>query len=255
MKTKALLLDIDGTLVFKGKAIDGAAEAIEAARKMGIQLRFLTNITGQLPATIAAQLQQQGIDVRVEEVHTASTSCASYLMSLGDVSCFFLMPESVSSLFEDITRNDVNPDVVVIGDIGEAFDYACLNQAFSHLHRGARLVVPQKNLYWFDNEGPRLDCGAFILGLEAASGQSALVTGKPSSVFFTSVMDSLGVSPAQTMIVGDDLRTDISAARNLGVPHALVLTGKGAAYAENDEPRPERLWPSIAELSRFLADS
>ncbi|AAZ37041.1 MULTISPECIES: HAD-IIA family hydrolase [Pseudomonas] len=255
MKIKALLLDIDGTMVFKGHAIPGAAEAIEAARMAGLQLRFLTNITGQLPSTIAEDLQRHGINVRAEEIHTASTSCARYLKSLGDVSCFFLMPESVNSMFEGIARDHVSPDVVVIGDIGESFDYACLNQAFGYLHKGARLVVPHKNLFWFDPRGVRLDCGAFILGLEAASGKQALVTGKPSPVFFTSVMDSLGVKPSQTMIIGDDLLTDIAAAQHLEVAHALVLTGKGASYTESDVPRPERLWPSIAELSRFLAQS
>nr|CBX20942.1 putative hydrolase, HAD-superfamily, subfamily IIA [Pseudomonas syringae pv. syringae] len=251
MAIKALLIDIDGTLVFKGRAIPGAADAIEAARMAGIQLRFLTNITGQLPSSIAEDLKRQGINVRAEEIHTASTSCARYLKSLGDVSCFFLMPESVNSLFDGIARDHVSPDIVVIGDIGESFNYACLNQAFGYLHQGARLVVPQKNLFWFNADGVRLDCGAFILGLEAASGNTALVTGKPSPLFFTSVIDSLGVSASQTMIIGDDLRTDIAAAQNLNVAHALVLTGKGSSYTEGDSPRLERLWPSIAELSRF----
>ncbi|RMV71071.1 hypothetical protein ALP05_200034 [Pseudomonas caricapapayae] len=252
MKIKALLLDIDGTLVFKGHAIPGAADAINVARMAGLQLRFLTNITSQLPSTIAEDLQRQGIHVRAEEIHTASTSCAQYLKSLGDISCFFLMPESVNSLFEGIARDDVSPDVVVIGDVGESFDYACLNQAFGYLQKGARLVVPQKNLIWFDSQGARLDCGAFILGLEAASGKQALVTGKPSSVFFTSIMDSLGITPSQAMIIGDDLRTDIAAAQSLNMAHALVLTGKGSSYTDSDLPHPERLWSSIVELSRFL---
>ena len=44
-------------------------------------------------------------------------------------------------------------DVVVAGGAGPEFSCQALNQAFSHLQRGARLVAMHSGLYWRTSEG------------------------------------------------------------------------------------------------------
>ena len=61
------------------------------------------------------------------------------------------------------------------------FSYQALNQAFGHLQRGARLVAMHRGLYWHTSEGPQLDAGAFVPGLEQAAATEAEVVGKPAS--------------------------------------------------------------------------
>ena len=79
MTLRSILFDIDGTLVARGRPLPGAIEAVADARRQGLALRFLTNITGRLPSDIAADLRAHGFLVENDDVQTArprvSTSC------------------------------------------------------------------------------------------------------------------------------------------------------------------------------------
>ncbi|WP_186102584.1 TIGR01458 family HAD-type hydrolase [Burkholderia gladioli] len=221
-----LLCDIDGTLLHREAAIPGAAAALRAARDAGLGIRLLTNITARTPAQLASQLRDAGIEAATHEILTATTACVSHLEAQPGKRCHLIVPDDVRAAFEGIDIDDTHPDFVVIGDIGEAFDYPTLNRAFRMLRNGAQLVALQKNLFWFDVDGERLDCGAFIIGLEAAADTRAIVTGKPSPVFFEAALRQLGANSVNTVVVGDDLVTDMAGARAIGA-HALhVRTGK-----------------------------
>lgn len=250
---KSIFFDIDGTLVAREQPLPGAVAAISQARRRGFALRFLTNITGRTPDTIAAQLQGQGFDIAAQEIQTATTSCVAYLKSLPGTRCHLIIPDAIRPLFDGIDTNDENPEVVVIADIGERFDFQVLNRAFLMLRAGAELVAPQKGLFWFDQGGARLDCGSFILGLEAAAGKRAVVTGKPSPVFFERAMAHVGCSAHELLVVGDDVSTDVLGAAGIGARSALVATGKYVPGAEHSAARgPDFLLRSMADLEPLL---
>ena len=122
--------------------------------------------------------------------------------------------------------NDPAVDVVLVGGAGPGFSYQALNQAFGHLQRGARLVAMHRGLYWRTADGLQLDSGAFVAGLEQAAGTDAEVVGKPAPAFFAAALAHLGASAASTMMVGDDVETDVLAAQRQGLTGALVKTGK-----------------------------
>jgi HAD superfamily hydrolase (TIGR01458 family) len=253
-KLKALLLDIDGTVVFQGEAIPGAADALRYVRDQGLTLRFLTNITGRTQREIADDLQSQGLQVAPEEIQTATTACIEYLKSRPSLKCHLLVPDNILPMFEGIIVDNDEPDAVVISDIGAGFTFDVLNRAFLMLRAGADLIALQKNLFWFDREGAKLDCGAFLLGLEAASGKSALVTGKPSSMFFEQALQSARCQADEVLIIGDDVKTDIVGARNIGATSVLLGTGKFEAQ-QLDAAGHDHFLSSIAELPSLLRTS
>jgi len=154
-------------------------------------VRFLTNITGHSPVRIAADPNALGITVDASEVQTATTVCVTLLKVRPGLGCHLMVPPSVMEMFDDIALDDIQSDVVVISDIGEGFNFAAMNRAFWMLRQGADLIALQKNLFWFDTDSVKLDCGAFILGLEAAANKTATVTGKPSQVFFETELAEL----------------------------------------------------------------
>ena len=236
MPVKAILFDIDGTLLSRGDAIEGAAAAVAHVRALGMQVRFLTNITGRTPERIAADLSAAGIAVAAAEVQTATTVCVAMLRARAGVRCHLMVPPQVLPMFDGIARDDQHPQVVVISDIGEGFDFHSLNRAFLMLREGAELIALQKNLYWFDSDGPKLDCGAFVLALEAAARTQATVTGKPSKVFFDSALAGLDCAREQVLVVGDDISTDVAGASAAGIRTVLVGTGK---YADGQTTHPE----------------
>jgi HAD superfamily hydrolase (TIGR01458 family) len=253
MRISAVLFDIDGTLMFRGKQIEGAAQALRDLRAQGIKLLFLTNISAKTPAQIVAELAAAGIEIHGDEVQTAATVCVNYLQSLGGVSCHFLLDAAVERLFSGIKRNDVSPDFVVISDVGDRFNYESLNLAFRLLRGGAKLIALHKNYFWFDRDGPKLDAGAFIEGLEAASGLAAIVTGKPSELFFKSALDRVGCEATSVLVAGDDLSTDIAGAKQIGARSLLLGTGKYIAGDEAPgEGAPDFFLPSIGGFSAWF---
>lgn len=226
---KAILTDIEGTLLDSGHPVPGAAAALAELRRQGLALRFLTNTTAMTPAQLAARLRQAGIEAAPDEIDTAATACAGFLRRHGGSHDDSLIPEAVRPLFQSLPRDPVAPDFVVIGDIGELFDFRRLNAAFLKLRAGARLLAMQKNLFWFSPQGPQLDCGAFVQALEAASNTTAIVTGKPAPLLFETALAALGVKAAEALVVGDDPGADVAGAQAVGASAVLVRTGKGAA--------------------------
>jgi len=250
---EAIFFDIDGTLIAAGTALPGAVAAVDEARRRGLALRFLTNITRRGPDEIAAELREQGFAVDGAEIQTATTACVEHLRARPGVRCHLLVPASVRHLFDGIATDDRQPDVVVISDIGEAFNFDVLNRAFLMLRAGAELVAPQKGLFWIDRDGPKLDCGSFIVGLEAATGKQALVTGKPSELFFRRALAHVGCRMDEVLVIGDDVGTDVRGAARVGAHSALVGTGKYAPGAErNGADRPDHFLLTLERLPALL---
>jgi len=252
---KTILFDVDGTLVGSGRALPGAAEAVACARRRGFAVRFLTNTTGRSSDQIAVELQSLGLAIEGDEIQTATTVCVEYLKSRPGITCHLIVPSSIRPMFDGIAINEKEPDVVVISDIGEQFNFQVLNRAFLMLRAGAELVVPQKGLFWFDHDGPKLDCGSFIVGLEAATGKVATVTGKPSELFFQRALTHVGYRANEALIIGDDISTDVLGATRIGARSLLVGTGKYTPGAErNSAVRPNYFLPTLKQLPQLLGD-
>ncbi|WP_188080171.1 HAD hydrolase-like protein [Neorhizobium sp. P12A] len=154
-------------------------------------------------------------------------------------------------LFGGLKLDRTQPDSVVVGDVGEGFSYQTLNVALGLLLNGARLLALQRNLRWRSSTGHALDVGAFIAALEVASGQSAIVSGKPSSTFFAGALAEFDGQASTTLIVGDDHATDIRGALAIGARSVMVQTGKGRSRLP-DLPKADFVVDSIAEIPGLL---
>ena len=250
---KAFLIDMDGTLYFKGEPCPGAIETVNYLRREKYQLRFLTNTTAKTPKMLHAQMQTLGFDIREDEIFNATYACLQYLRSQPGASCHFMVDDTVKAFFKEIPVDDETPDFVVVGDYSEGFDFNALNHAFRLLMNGAELIALQKNLYWFSSEGMFLDCGAFVTLLEAAAGTTAKVMGKPSETFFKIALESLQRSPSEAIVVGDDITSDIVGAERMEMRSILVRTGKfKPVQLETPVAKPTWVLNSIAELSNMF---
>ena len=140
-----------------------------------------------------------------------------------------------------------------MGDLGEAWTFSLLNQAFRHLMDGAELLAIQRNRYWHMDGGLSLDAGPFIAALEYGSGKTATLVGKPSPAFFTAAARDLGLPHDRIAVVGDDLESDVAGARNAGMIGIAVRTGK---YRPQDEEKAQEaadlVGDSIAETPSLL---
>ncbi len=209
IRLKGIFLDIEDTLTHEGKPIAGAAEVVNLMRNAGFNLRFITNITGRLPSVIAEDLCSSGIEVATHEVQTAASASADYLKTRQDCTAYLIISENIQQLFDGIACDGIAPDVVVIGDIAEAFSFDIMNKAFQLIDSGAELVAMSRNMFWFNNGRKQLDAGAFVSALELATGKPARNYGKPSASFFSTALHKIGLLQREVLVVGDDVLTDI----------------------------------------------
>jgi ribonucleotide monophosphatase NagD (HAD superfamily) len=109
------------------------------------------------------------------------------------------------------------------------------------------------NRWWQTADGPRLDAGAFVAGLEYVAQVEAEVVGKPTAAYFEAALAELDSRPSEAVMVGDDVEADIGGAKQIGMRGVLVRTGKFRSEAlEEADPQPDAVIGSIAELPAWI---
>jgi HAD superfamily hydrolase (TIGR01458 family) len=163
------------------------------------------------------------------------------------------MNDDVKVDFAGLEEASEHPDAVIMGDLGEAFGFAILNRAFRMVIEGAELIALQKNRFWLTSSGLALDAGPFVAAIEYATGVEAVVVGKPSGSFFELVLGELGTAPAEALMVGDDVESDIGGGLAAGLRTVLVRTGKYREdFVAESGIEPTATIESIADLPGLL---
>ncbi len=249
--TRGALVDVDGTLLLGDDPAPGAAQALRNLRAARIPFRLTTNTTRKSRAAVARSLRDAGIEVADAEVLAPSILARRRILESGRRRALLLVANEARADFDGIEiATGTHADWVVVGDMGFGFSWEILNHAFRVLRDGARLLALQKNRFWYAGDaGILLDAGPFVAALEYAAGTQAEVLGKPSRAFFELAIATLGLAPAEVLVVGDDPENDGLGGAAAGCRTALVRTGKfaesslaGAAW------RPDLVLDSIGDL-------
>jgi HAD superfamily hydrolase (TIGR01458 family) len=253
---QGVLLDIDGVLTVSWRPLPGAIDAIAELRAAGYKLRFVTNTTSRTRPVLSETLIRAGFDIAPGEILTAAAATAAYLRRVHPgARCFLLTSGEVGTDFDGITLTGSGEaaDVVVIGGAGVEFSHDALNHAFRLLQDGVPLVAMHRNLFWRTGDKLTLDAGAYVVGLEQASGTRATVVGKPARAFYDQALTELGIPAARTMVIGDDLEADVRGAKEAGMAGVLVRTGKfRQADLDRSGIAPDAVIDSIAALPGWL---
>lgn len=253
-RVKGFIFDMEGTLTNGGKLIPGVTDLINFLREQDYKIRFLTNMTGRMPAQLAAELRALGLKIYSHEIRTSVTTAIEYLQTdkVGKKG-FFAIPQNIRVEFIGFQQDEVSPDYVLIGDLEAEFTYELLNQILQYLDQGAELIAFHKNRYFMRNQKRHLDSGIYVESFEAILGIKATITGKPSPTIFTQAIDSMSLTAEEVIIIGDDLLTDIAGAKRLNIPAILVGTGK-FDRSKQEIPESVNLYlDSASELISLLA--
>lgn len=231
---KGILADIDGTLYFKGSPISGTIEAVEELRKKGIKLLFFTNTDSKSPKTVFKTLNEYGFSIKEREVFTPIIALKEFLAEYPDKKIYLVTTEEVKEEFQkfrQIKSSEV-PDFVIIGDFHDNWDVNRLNMAFKYvIKHKAKLLGTQGNKYYLDRNGePALDTGSFVWMVANAANVTPKIFGKPSKEYFVQALKRLDLLAKNTVVIGDDIESDIEGALNANIRGILVKTGKSQFY-------------------------
>jgi HAD superfamily hydrolase (TIGR01458 family) len=251
-----LLLDIDGVLAVSWEPIPGSVEAMRWIRAHDLPFRLITNTTTHPRRELAGTLGSAGFDVGPEEIVTAVVATATYLRTTHPGAPTFVLTDGDPSAdLEEVAIVDrpEDADVMVVGGACDDFSYDAVNRVFRRLMDGAALVGMHRNRYWRTAQGLQLDAGAFISGLEYASGVTATICGKPAAEYFRAALELLGVPPSRALMVGDDIENDVMGAQGAGLTGVLVRTGKFRPE-DLERGRPDHVLDSLGDLPGLLGD-
>ena len=180
------LLDIDGVLIVSWRPLPGAADTLRWMKAKGIAFGLVTNTSSRSRREIAATLNDVGIEVSLPaDIHPVSSAARYLVTRYPDANCLVV---NEGSLDEDLIGVELTtsgfPDVVLLGGSGTSVGYRELDRVFKLAVDGVPVVALHRNTRFQTADGPALDMGAFIVGLEKAAGIEIPVVGKPSPIFF-----------------------------------------------------------------------
>lgn len=251
---QAILFDLDGVIYQANKAIAGAAQTLDWVGTHNIPYLFVTNTTSKPRDAICSKLAAMGIEVDPAHILTPPVAAVHWLESNLEGAIALFIPAATKHEFSGFSlwEGDEKQKVaaVIIGDLGEGWSFERLNQAFRCLIHDPppALIALGMTRYWRAEDGLRLDTGPFVAALQYATAIEPVVIGKPSSAFFSTGAQRLGVPPAQVLMIGDDIRGDVDGAQKAGLKGGLVKTGKFQPQDLEGLIQAELVLDSIAEL-------
>lgn len=254
---KGILSDIDGTLYFKGKPIQGAIKTIDLLREKEIKLLFFTNTDSKTPKNICKLLEDYGFKLDEGEIFTPLIALKEFLSDKLESKIYLVATEEVKEEFKNYNhiRGKEAPDFVIISDFHDNWDVNRLNNAFKYVKKyDAKLLGTQGNRYYLDKKGePVIDTGSFVQMIAMAAKVKPKIFGKPSKEYFTQALKKLGIPASNTVVIGDDIDSDIRGAQNANIRGILVRTGKGKDYNSTSEDiTPYKVINSIRSILEYL---
>lgn len=273
---RALLLDLDGVIVVAGEAVPGSVEAIAELERRRVSYRIVTNTSLVSRRTLSRYAAKLGNDIPPERFQSALSASAAYAAEAFRGQPIYVLTSADARIefdgqrlmsHEEAAEPGASAAAVIVGDSPEELTHANLNRAFRLVRDGARLIGMHRNPWWLTPDGPTLDSGAYVTGLEFAAGVRAQIIGKPAPRFFSIAVDALrrdvGAGPrlrrSEIAMVGDDIRTDVLAGQRAGLRGVFVLTGKHRLDELARLPAPGRgggephaVAPSLADIVAAL---
>jgi phospholysine phosphohistidine inorganic pyrophosphate phosphatase len=258
---RGVLIDLDGVVYEGERGVPGAVRAISWLCEREIPHLFLTNTTSRPRSALVEKLAALGLNAPLNRIFTPPVAAHRWLSLNAPGPTALFVPTATASEFGDLPRvasdAETGASSVVLGDLGEGWNFASLNRAFRLLmgEPQPRLVALGMTRYWRAHDGLRLDVAPFVKALEHASGARAVVLGKPAEAFFEAALDMLGLPAQAVVMIGDDIVGDVQGAQRCGIRGVLVRTGKFRQADLEGELRPDTVLESLADLPTWWPGS
>ncbi|MGZ3636784.1 MAG: HAD-IIA family hydrolase [Ktedonobacterales bacterium] len=257
---RAYLLDLDGVIYRGEQVLPGARELVEWIDATGRKALYLSNNSIATPDEVATKLKRLGMPRPEGRVFTAGLAAAQMVADrFPHGSVYVLGMPSVEEMAETaglrVIRDrdqEEQPDAVLVG-LDRTLTYKRLRRALRAIMAGAAFFAVNRDPRLPVEDGYDPGTGAIAAALEYSSGKRAEIAGKPAPGIVLEALGRLGVTPDETLMVGDGLDLDVVAGHAAGVTTALVLTGLTTAeqaQAATGERKPDLIYPDLTALLR-----
>jgi HAD superfamily hydrolase (TIGR01459 family) len=243
-------LDAFGVLVETAGPLPGAAEFLARLAAEGRPTMVLSNDASRLPETLQRRFEQFGLAIPADRILTSGMVLMDWMREqvAPGTPCIVLgTPDSAEYVRRaggvPVGFDDTAAEVIVAAD-DDGFSFLegieeVLTTVVRRIDAGraVRLVLPNPDLVYPKGGGRiGLTSGSVALlleqGLRVRYGDAApgfLVLGKPAAPIFAAAARRMSSwDPQGTVMIGDQIGTDIVGARSFGIDAVLVGSGMSA---------------------------
>jgi HAD superfamily hydrolase (TIGR01450 family) len=225
----AALFDLDGVVYLGPVAVPGAAEGLNALRRRGVRMGYVTNNAARPPASVARHLVELGIVCDESDVVTSAQAAARLLVDRFHSGAKVLVVggEGVVEALKEVglvgVHSTEDEPVAVIQGYAPDLTWEQLNEAAIAIQRGAYWVATNIDSTRPTDRGIVPGNGAAVAAVRMAVDIDPEVAGKPYRPLMDETIHRLGAKRA--IFVGDRMDTDIAGAVAVGLDSLLVLSG------------------------------
>ena len=257
-----LLVDLDGVVYRGADPVPGVAAVLADRAARGDDVVYVTNNSMHYRADYVTRLAAMGAPITPETVVSSARATALHIQN-HEPSIHKVLVLGASGLEREL--RDVGLDVVtaahaatrmhqegidgyaaagepdaVVTGLDPNLTYLRLAAACDCIWAGARFIATNRDPVYPTERGRRPGAGTVAAAVEAATGTTPLVIGKPGPHLLELAAEAVGRDPREAVMIGDGLATDIAAARAVGARSILMLTGVTTRAALDALPSDER---------------
>ncbi len=266
---RALIIDMDGVLWHGDQPMPGLTDFFQTLRDQQIRFILATNNASLTQAQYVSKLALMGVRVEPEEILTSSMATALYLSRHNNPaqSRVFVIGEegakqplldhgfTLTGLYElndDKDNPNMGADIVVCGK-DSTLSWDKLATATLNIRAGAQFIGTNADTTLPTERGLTHGNGAILAALQAATGITPTIIGKPEPIIYQQALALLGVDPEQTVAIGDRLETDILGAVRTGIRSLMVLSGVSTEEDfKTTDYQPTWVMPDIRDVTQAL---
>lgn len=214
---------MDGVVLHDNDLIPGADTFLNRMLAENVDFRFITNYPSQTPADLAHRLSSAGVDMPVDKFFTSAMATAAFLGKQQGRRAYVIGEGALTHELYKIgfSITDINPEVVIVGET-KSYNWEMIRKAAGFIQSGARFIATNPDVA---GPGGSPACGALCAPIERITGQQPFYIGKPNAFMLRAALNSMGAHTENSVIIGDNMQTDILAGVQAGLQTVLVLSG------------------------------
>jgi HAD superfamily hydrolase (TIGR01457 family) len=248
------LIDLDGVIYRGNELLPGAREFVAWLDAHHKKYLFLTNNSFASETQVLDKLVHLGITTDTSHVLGAGQAAVKNIARRFPHALVYLVGEQPlrdmlhthQLRVADLETHQA--DVVFVG-LDRQFDYKKLTGAILAIRGGAHFIAINRDALLPVANGFLPGCGTMVAAIEAGTGVTPEVIGKPEPALLQEAMRTLNSQPDETVMIGDSLNVDIRGGKAAGTHTLLVLTGNNSREdVMKSSFKPDYIYQNIAAV-------
>jgi 4-nitrophenyl phosphatase len=226
--TSGIISDLDGVAYRGEQPIRECVQAFQTWHARGVPYAFVTNNSTKSAAQFAAKLENVGIPATAAQVFNTIAATTTLLQQRWrrGTSVFAIREKLLFEALEESGHRLAGEDAeIVILGFDYHFTYAKLRTAVRAALGGATVIVTNPDVLTPVDDGYDPCVGSLAAAVTAAAPNTVpIVVGRPQPLMIEQALAYLGTTKSETVMIGDQIGTDIAAGQSTGLRSILIAS-------------------------------